>query len=345
MSPPIQLQLLQLLLGFSVFAAMLLLFAWLFFIRDMRKTVSSQLSCAALLLSLTGLQLFHWWYLQTGADLFAQKAYVALLLLTPPSFYFFSREVLQPESRIVLSDLVHLSPVLLSLVMPAALVIPVALTVGAGYSIWLVWIVLGIRRQVRRFKFEVFFFAFFALLATLVLVLAVAAPFVSPGLFYVTYASMTAVALFLILGALVSFPELLSDISAAAEMTYAASTLKNVDVEAAVRQLECVMSEERLFENENLNLALLAEAVDLSSHQLSELINTHFGYGFSRYVRERRVAEAQKLLLSDKSASVLSVGLSTGFKSQSSFYTAFREITGQSPGEYRKNPGNSSQDS
>lgn len=95
------------------------------------------------------------------------------------------------------------------------------------------------------------------------------------------------------------------------------------------------MAEDKLYQNEDLNLAMLARSLELTPHQLSELINTRFGYGFSRYVREQRVAEAQRLLERDRSASVLSIGLTTGFRSQSNFYAAFREITGESPGAFR----------
>ncbi|MCH9694291.1 MAG: helix-turn-helix domain-containing protein [Gammaproteobacteria bacterium] len=337
MPTPIISQLTVLVVGFSVFSAAILLIAYLFFIKDMRKSAFGMLACAVLLAALSGLQYSHLQFLQHATELFESRFYVAMLLLTPPAFYFFSREILLPESRPTALDIVHLLPLMLSFVMPSKLVIPLALSVGAGYAIWLARIVLGIRRQVRRFKFEVFFFGFFALLATTVLVLAIATPYVSTSLFYLTYANMTGLALILVVAALISFPDLLSDISAAAEMTYAASTLKNIDTAAKLNELERLMGEDKLFQNETLNLGSLADAIDLSPHQLSELINTHFGFGFSRYVRERRVAEARELLLSDKTSSVLSIGLMTGFKSQSNFYTAFREVTGQSPGEYRKN--------
>ena len=53
-------------------------------------------------------------------------------------------------------------------------------------------------------------------------------------------------------------------------------------------------------------------------------------------VRERRLAAAKAMLVAEPSASVLSVGLSVGFTSQSNFYEAFREIEGMTPGQYRK---------
>jgi AraC-like DNA-binding protein len=57
--------------------------------------------------------------------------------------------------------------------------------------------------------------------------------------------------------------------------------------------------------------------------------------GFSRYVRQRRVEAAKTLLLAAPSQSVLTVGMDTGFRSQSAFYAAFKDVTGQSPGEWR----------
>jgi AraC-like DNA-binding protein len=74
----------------------------------------------------------------------------------------------------------------------------------------------------------------------------------------------------------------------------------------------------------------------ISSHQLSELVNTRLGMGFARYVRECRVRAAKALLVSAPAQSILSISMDTGFRSQSAFYAAFKEVTGQSPGDYRK---------
>lgn len=327
----------QFAIGFSIVSSLILLVAYLFFIKDMRKTATSLVACTLLLATLVGLQFLHWQFISTGVDLFSSQAYVFLLIGAPPMFYFFSREILLPDTRTTLSDVVHLLPLSLAFIMPGNLVIPVALAIGSGYSIWLVRIVFGIRRHVRRFRFELFFFGFFALFAVLILVLAIASSRLESAVFFYAYANTTAVALILIISALIGFPELLSDISAAAEMTYSTSTLNNVDVDAKIRELETLMSNEKVYQNENLNLNLLAKAVELTPHQLSELINTHFGYGFSRYIREQRVAEAMRQLREDQSASILAISLATGFRSQSNFYTAFRDVTGMSPGAFRKN--------
>lgn len=329
-------ELTTLIIGFSVFSAIVLLLAYLFFLRDMKKSSLSRASAAVLLGALTALQLLHLQHLQSGAPLFEQQLYVLLLLATPPSFYFFSKEVLLPGSRKSLWSVAHFLPLALSFVLPAGVVAPLAFVIGTGYAFWFARFVYGMRAQRGRFRFEIFFFGLFALLAALVLVLGLSIPYIDDSVFYVSYANFIGIAILLVVAALIFYPELLSDVAEAAQLSYATSTLGGVDKAAKLGELEKLMREEKIFENENLSLGLLADTLELSSHQLSELINTAFGFGFSRYIREQRVAEAQQLLIDDRESSVLAISMMTGFKSQSNFYAAFREITGEAPGTFRK---------
>lgn len=334
-----------LMIGFSVLSAAILLFAYVFFLKELRKTSTGLVSCAVLLAALTGLQLKHMQHVQSGANLFDSPVYLALLLITPPAFYFFSREILLPDKPGSILMPLHFLPLISSAFIPAGIIVPFAFLVGAGYAIWLARVVYGMRLQSRRFKFEMFFFAFFALLAVLVLILGASIPYIDASIFFITYANFTGIAFVLIVAALIIFPELLSDISDAASATYANSTLRDVDVDKMLQNLEHLMTEDRIYQNENLSLRILAETLGLSSHQLSELINTQFGFGFSRYIREQRVDEAKRLLREDARSSVLSISLMTGFKSQSNFYAAFKEITGQAPGSFRANGGFTPSDS
>lgn len=328
-----------LIIGFSVFAAALLLVAYLFFLEDMRKTLAGRFACAALLLALSGIQFYHLNYLLFDiGDLFVQRPYVLLMLTAPPTFYMFSREVLLPDAGWSAWLPVHFVPVLAGVFLPVEVVAPFAFMIGAAYTIWFARVVYGMRRHVARFRFEMFFFGFFALLAVFTLVLFFLVPYLDESTFYLAYANFTGVALFLIVATLMIFPQILEDITEVARISYAKSTLTDVDVVTKVRQLERVMSDDKLYQNEDLNLKMLAEAVGLSGHQLSELINAQFGIGFSRYVREQRIAEAKRLLRQDKEASILSISMATGFRSQSNFYAAFRDLAGMSPGKYRDAP-------
>jgi hypothetical protein len=52
-------------------------------------------------------------------------------------------------------------------------------------------------------------------------------------------------------------------------------------------------------------------------------------------VREKRAEAAKVLLVNAPAQSILSISLDTGFRSRSAFYAAFKELTGQSPGDFR----------
>jgi len=180
------------------------------------------------------------------------------------------------------------------------------------------------------------FFSAFALLAFVSLVLCLVLPFLEHSVFYYTYSTAISLAMLMVVSALLIFPELLSDILLVTQSAYTSSKLHGVDVDAKLLRLEELMSKEKHYQDEELNLNGLAELVELSPHQLSELINTHFSYGFPRFMREHRIRAAKTLLIAEPSASILSISMMTGFKSQSSFYTAFKELTGESPGSYRR---------
>ncbi|MDJ0909485.1 MAG: helix-turn-helix domain-containing protein [Woeseiaceae bacterium] len=328
-------------IGFSVIAAVVLLGAYLFFLDDMEKTTLGRITCATLLGALAGMQVEHLRFIQTGAELFDSMPYYQLVLSTPVSFYFFSKEVLLPENRKSPWQLIHLVPLALSFFLEARIVAPFAFAIGAGYALWFTRFVYGMRRQKNRFRFEMFFFGLFAVMAVMVLVLGFSIPWMDPAIFYYSYAIAIGLALMLVVAALIVFPEIRTDVSDRAKLAYATSTLGGVDIDAKVRELERLMLDEKVFQNENLNLGTLADMLGLSSHQLSELINSKFSIGFSRYVREQRISEAKRLLASDDRSSVLSISLMTGFRSQSNFYAAFREITGEAPGTWRKKAKNS----
>ena len=155
-------------------------------------------------------------------------------------------------------------------------------------------------------------------------------------LLLVVIASSLGLAFFATLLTLLCFPSITEDVVEATQAAYAESTLNNIDRTKTLTLLSTLMEQENLYTHENLSLSLLAEQLQLTSHQLSELINTEFKQSFSKYIRQYRIEEAKKMLLDEPDASILSIGLSVGFSTQSNFYTAFRDIAGMAPGQYRK---------
>jgi AraC-like DNA-binding protein len=103
-----------------------------------------------------------------------------------------------------------------------------------------------------------------------------------------------------------------------------------------LNQLEKLMSEKQLFKNTNLKLQDLAEAMNLSAHQLSQFLNEHIGKKFTQYVNEYRIEEACKLLETNTLLSVEGIGDEVGFNSKSTFFAAFKKIKGLTPASYQQ---------
>jgi AraC-like DNA-binding protein len=226
--------------------------------------------------------------------------------------------------------------VVIGSLLPSNLVPSFAFLIGTAYTFWFTHLVFQLRNQHQRFKFEMFFFGLFAFIAVIALVLGFSIPYINPSLFYMTYGNASGIAMLLVVTAIVVFPEILSDIQQIAEIAYSKSKLGGIDVEAKRGELESLLQQENSDQNEKLGLASVASMMNITAHQLSELVNTQYGYGFSRFVREQRIKLAKRLLKEEPKTSILTIGIMTGFQSQSNFYSAFKAITGESPGSYRK---------
>lgn len=291
-----------------------------------------------LLLALAGLQLAHYLWLDLDLPAIASLPYRMMLFVVAPAFYLFARPLLHPEqaSGFRPGQVLHLAPILLAPALPASTALPAAFVVGAGYLVWLAHSLYRLRASRTGFHREMGLLGGIFVIALGVAGLGLVQAELPGKLFYTLYACAIGLAFLLVQVALGRRPELPSEVGEAARAAYAVSTLGQVDCAAAELRLNALMQDDGLYANPELSLAMLAERLDLSPHQLSELLNTRLGKGFSRYLREWRVSAARRMLLAEPSASVLSVGLNVGFTAQSNFYDAFREIEGMTPGQYRK---------
>lgn len=322
--------------GFSAASAALLFLAYAFLINLQGKSVYSVASCAALLSALAVIQVGHLLYFRGGPEPLSLAYYRVALFIVPASFYFFGSWVVRPTESFRPILLLHLLPLLLPFLVRLEIALPILFLIGAGYCIWLGRLAHGLRDQRRQFRFGFFYFSVMSVIALIVLALGFSLPHIDDAYFYYFYCHAIGLAFAIMIVALVANPDLIGEISDAARVRYGTTTLRDVDVEACLTKLSELMKGSRIYQNENLSLSSLAEALGVSSHQLSELVNTRLGMGFSRYVRECRVEAAKALLVSAPSQSILSISMETGFRSQSAFYAAFKEVTGQSPGDYRK---------
>ncbi|MDH5360252.1 MAG: helix-turn-helix domain-containing protein [Gammaproteobacteria bacterium] len=325
----------DLLIGYSVFSSLIII-ATNFRVHHNSEQQLSRAMGILVLLILATMQLLHYLWLQEIIDLIHHPLYRTLLFAVAPTFYLFSMPLLYSQTGFRSYHLLHLLPIIIAPWLTYTLALPIAFVVGSVYLLWLAKGIYALRATRMRFRTELMALGSVFLIALIVVGLAMGLAILGEQLFYQLYAGAIGSAFVLIGLVLGRTPRLTDNIAEAARETYAVSTLNNIDSKEMLNQLETYMNRDQLYQQPNLTLARLASLLELSNHQLSELINTQLGKSFSRYLREYRIEASEQMLLAEPTASVLSVGLSVGFASQSNFYEAFREITGMTPGKYRK---------
>lgn len=112
----------------------------------------------------------------------------------------------------------------------------------------------------------------------------------------------------------------------------------NETVQKLKEKLLAYMEAEKPFLNPELTLTDLAQQLEISRNQLSQVINTGIGDNFYNFVNKFRVEEVKNLIRNDakKKYTILALASDAGFNSKSSFNNIFKRITGLTPSEYRK---------
>lgn len=112
--------------------------------------------------------------------------------------------------------------------------------------------------------------------------------------------------------------------------------IKEVPEDRAIVALLERMQSERLYADHDLRVASLAELIGIPEYQLRQKINKSLGYrNFNQFINRYRIEEAGIRLIEDSRIPVLSIALDVGFRSISSFNTAFQAQFGVSPTQYR----------
>ncbi len=324
-----------LLIGFSIVSALVLIVSH-FNASNYPEQPQARYMGGLLALVLAGLQAIHFSYLEFDSPLIHSGLYQMLLFAVAPSFYLFSKPLLKGTTDFRAVEITHLIPVVIAPWISASLALPLSFAVGSGYLLWLIRSLYALREQRNRFHLELTMLVLTFAVAIAVLIMGFTLPILNEKLFFYLYSSAIGCAFILINLSINLFPKLPIKIAESASETYATTTLSNINCEGQIEQLTNLMKQDSTYKDPTLDLSTLASRLGLSSHQLSELINTRLGISFSRYIREQRVSAAKAMLLEESTASVLSIGLSVGFTSQSNFYDAFRDITGMTPGKFRK---------
>jgi len=133
------------------------------------------------------------------------------------------------------------------------------------------------------------------------------------------------------------FPNLIIQfVAETTELRFAKTLLGEFDLSKLIKELNQYMLSKRVFLQDGLTLPDLAEMMELSPHQLSELINKHIGMNFNTYLNSFRINEAKQLLISQSNKTVLEIAFSVGFNNKTSFNEAFHKFENLTPTQFRK---------
>jgi AraC family transcriptional regulator len=92
---------------------------------------------------------------------------------------------------------------------------------------------------------------------------------------------------------------------------------------------------------DNLTLDNLASIACLSRFHFARAFNAAIGQPPHRYVSAKRLERAKALLIRGDQT-LVDIALALNFSCQANFTRAFRQVTGQTPGQYRRNSGDDS---
>lgn len=99
-------------------------------------------------------------------------------------------------------------------------------------------------------------------------------------------------------------------------------------------KVQRLMELDKLYHEPSFSRADLAREVGTSENTLSRAINRAFGKSFPRLLNEYRVEDAKRMLR-DPGIPIQVLAFEVGFNSLASFNRVFREVTGETPSQYR----------
>ena len=127
----------------------------------------------------------------------------------------------------------------------------------------------------------------------------------------------------------------------AAPASASATAIAAIDPEerALLDRLRRLMEDDRVYREEGLGIAALAERLGLPEYRLRRLINQRLGHrNFTSFVNGYRLAEVVAALSDPTQAQVpiLTIALDAGFQSIGPFNRAFKAQTGMTPTDFRR---------
>jgi len=107
------------------------------------------------------------------------------------------------------------------------------------------------------------------------------------------------------------------------------------DNEELMRSICQLMEQEQPYLDSHLKLNDLANRLGTNRNIISACINSQLGCSFSQFIGKYRVEHAKRLMRQHPDMKVAVVWMQSGFTTESSFFRAFKAITGMTPSDWK----------
>ncbi|MDC6367365.1 MULTISPECIES: helix-turn-helix domain-containing protein [Flavobacteriaceae] len=99
---------------------------------------------------------------------------------------------------------------------------------------------------------------------------------------------------------------------------------------------------EKIYKENNINLDMVANRLNTTRHNASQIINEHFNVSFHEFVNTYRIKEAKELLLAQKSQrlNIINIAYEVGYNNKVTFNKAFKKDTQLTPSQYQRSTVN-----
>ena len=101
-------------------------------------------------------------------------------------------------------------------------------------------------------------------------------------------------------------------------------------------QLMQLLEVEKIYRQNNINLATVSDKLGTTRHNTSQVINEHFGLNFFELINKYRIDEAKEILKNDKkkSLNIIDVAYEVGFNNKVTFNKSFRKQLSLTPSQF-----------
>ena len=119
---------------------------------------------------------------------------------------------------------------------------------------------------------------------------------------------------------------------------YEGMKLAESETNILIERLTAIFETEKVYKNPDLKVQDVALKLGVSSHLVSTLINKHLDQSFFELLNKYRIEEFMAIahLPAYANYSIMGIANDVGYRSKSSFNTAFKKHTGQTPSEFIK---------